>query len=106
MANRLVIKDARVFTGDDFIEKGFVLCEDGRIVEVGKGEFVGDASTVVSAAGDTLMPGLIDSHIHALQGNIHSIEQPLRFGVTTVCDMHNDPRDNAKLREVMQTATK
>ncbi len=97
-----IIAGARIFTGYELIEKGYVTLAGGKISKVGKGEFIGDAAqaVVISATGDTLMPGLIDSHIHALGGNIHSIEQSLRFGVTTVCDMHNDPRDNEKLLSV------
>lgn len=100
--SKTIIKDVRVFTGEDFLEKGFVCFSDGRIVEVGQGNFDGDSHdvAVISRPGHTLIPGLIDSHIHALGGNVHSIEQSLRFGVTTVCDMHNDPRDNEKLRAV------
>lgn len=54
----------------------------------------------MSRPGNTLIPGLIDSHIHALGGNNQGIEQSLRFGVTKVCDMHNDPKDNARLSMV------
>lgn len=99
---KTIIKDVRIFTGDDFIEEGFVCFSNGCIVEIGKGQFQDGAhdAAIISRPGDTLIPGLIDSHIHALGGNVHSIEQSLRFGVTTVCDMHNDPRDNEKLRKV------
>ena len=97
-----IIKDVRIFTGDEFIEQGFVCFSGGYIQEIGTGEYKGDvvSAYVISRPGDTLIPGLIDSHIHALAGNVQSIEQSLRFGVTTVCDMHNDPRDNEKLRTV------
>lgn len=99
---KLIIKDVKIFTGHEWIEQGFVCVSDGSIVEVGAGAYKGDTAghVVLSRPGDTLIPGLIDSHIHALGGNIQSIEQSIRFGVTTVCDMHNDPRDNAKLLDV------
>ena len=101
--NSIVVQDVRIFTGDEVIERGFVVAIDGQIVEVGRGSF-NKASLpeveLISRPGHTLIPGLIDCHIHALSGNINSIEQSLRFGVTTVCDMHNDPSDNRKLVEV------
>lgn len=99
---KLIIKDVKIFTGHEWIEQGFVRVSGGSIVEVGAGTYTGDTTghVVLSSPGDTLIPGLIDSHIHALGGNIQSIEQSIRFGVTTVCDMHNDPRDNAKLLDV------
>lgn len=94
-----VIQHVKIFTGSQFIEKGYVKFENGRILEVGEGEYQNakDTTTILSFPGDTITPGLIDSHIHALGGNVESIEQSFRFGITTVCDMHNDPRDNAKL---------
>jgi dihydroorotase-like cyclic amidohydrolase len=48
----------------------------------------------------TLIPGLIDVHIHALEGNTDSVEQSLRFGVTTVSDMHNEVEDIMRLKKV------
>ena len=98
----LVIADVQIFDGDNFINKGYVRCAGGRILQLAAGEYTHDdgTATVVRSPGDTLLPGLIDSHVHSLKGNVQSVEQSLRFGVTTVCDMHNDPRDNAKLRTV------
>jgi cytosine/adenosine deaminase-related metal-dependent hydrolase len=76
----------------------------GLIKEVGTGQY-GSTSTIprISKPGHTLLPGLIDSHIHALNGNVLAIEQPLRFGVTTVCDMHNEAVHIAKLKKVSNT---
>ena len=44
-------------------------------------------------------PGLIDSHIHA-GGSTLALEQALRFGVTSVLDMHNEPHHVANLKEI------
>ncbi|KAF9879487.1 hypothetical protein CkaCkLH20_03030 [Colletotrichum karsti] len=101
--NSVLIKDVKIFTGTEIVDEGYVFVLDGKIAEVGKGKFNGDLSTgitVISRPGDSLIPGLIDAHVHALSGNVNSIEQSLRFGVTTVCDMHNDPRDNAELKKL------
>lgn len=99
----LIVEDVRIFTGHEFIDKGFVVVQNDVITDFGHGKFlksIGEGTVVLSHPGDTLIPGLIDAHIHALSGNVDSIEQSLRFGVTTVCDMHNDPRDNKKLKQV------
>lgn len=98
-----VLKDVSIFTGHEIINKGYVHVKNGIITQVGVGGFPGDAQDglpIISRPGDTVIPGLIDAHIHALGGDINSVEQSLRFGVTTICDMHNEPSDNAKLREV------
>ncbi|KAI3573246.1 hypothetical protein IWW34DRAFT_707315 [Fusarium oxysporum f. sp. albedinis] len=98
-----VLEEVKIFTGHEFIEKGFVIIQDGLINEVGRGQFTRsdlEGITRISRPGSTLIPGLFDAHIHAMSGNINSMEQSLRFGCTTVCDLHNDPADNARLMKL------
>ena len=46
-----------------------VLVEDGRILRVAPaGEFAGFAGDVVDTTGATLMPGMIDCHVHLCLG--------------------------------------
>src|SRR5436309_5081270 len=52
----------------------------------------------ISEPGHTLLLGLFDAHDHAL-GVVPVLEQALRFGVTTLLDMHNVPSEVAKLKE-------
>ena len=103
--NSFIIEDVLIFTGDDIIETGYVVVRDGRISEIGSGKCPDADSTLLrmSKPGYTLMPGLIDSHIHGLYGNTRCIEQSLRFGVTTVLDMHNEPHHIKKLQQVRTT---
>jgi imidazolonepropionase-like amidohydrolase/ABC-type multidrug transport system permease subunit len=64
----ILIRDARLFVGDgNVIEQGGVLVKDGKIAQV----FTGSApdpktlkAEAIDAAGKTLMPGLIDVHVH------------------------------------------
>ncbi len=62
-----VVENVRVFVGDGrVIEHGRVLVRSGRIVEVGDeggGAAPADAE-VINGAGKTLLPGLIDMHVH------------------------------------------
>ncbi|MBY0113954.1 MAG: amidohydrolase family protein [Phycisphaerales bacterium] len=46
------------------IEKGYVVVEDGKIKEVGSGEFRGTGATVIDCAGKWIMPGIVDTHSH------------------------------------------
>lgn len=78
----LVIKNANIYTVDltiqeiqngnyDFtiIPNGYVAVKDGKIIGVGKGggdNFIGIETTVEDAQGKTVIPGLIDSHMHAM----------------------------------------
>lgn len=63
-----LIHDARLFLGDGtVIDQGSVLIRDGKIVEIYKGA-APDAKSLradpIEAAGKTLLPGLIDVHVH------------------------------------------
>lgn len=101
-AESIVFEDVLIFTGDEFIENGYVVVRNGLINQKGSGKCqdIPQSAQRISKPGSTLMPGLIDSHVHGLFGNEKTIEQSLRFGVTTVFDMHNEPEHIAKLRKV------
>ncbi|GAA4615593.1 amidohydrolase family protein [Saccharopolyspora hordei] len=43
---------------------GDVLCADGRIVETGPGITAPEGARIVDLAGATVLPGLIDAHVH------------------------------------------
>ncbi len=73
----------------------------GKITSVSDGASSGsqypETATVIDGKGHTLLPGLIESHMHC--HNLHLppgadstdiLRSPLRCGVTTVCDMHSD----------------
>jgi imidazolonepropionase-like amidohydrolase/ABC-type multidrug transport system permease subunit len=63
-----LIQHARIFTAaGEVIERGAVLVRDGKIAEIYRGEAPTAKSLnaiEVEAAGKTLLPGLIDLHIH------------------------------------------
>jgi imidazolonepropionase-like amidohydrolase len=44
--------------------EGDLLCADGRIVETGRGLRAPDGTRTVELAGATVLPGLIDGHVH------------------------------------------
>lgn len=77
-----VIAGARVFDGERVVGTPDVVVHDGRIASVG-GRAPHDAH-VVDAAGCTLLPGLIDAHVHTSE---ESLALALRFGVTTELEM-------------------
>src|SRR5688572_16097338 len=70
----LLLTNARVIVGDgQVLERASVLIDDGRILEVRPDEnaepFVGSALQTIDLAGRTLLPGLIDTHVHLLVGD-------------------------------------
>jgi len=82
-----LFKNVRVFDGERILEKVSVLIRGGTIASVGRDIAVPPGAEVVDGAGKTLLPGLIDSHVHAF-GN--ALEHALVFGVTTEIDMFMD----------------
>ncbi|KAF1931147.1 uncharacterized protein M421DRAFT_99059 [Didymella exigua CBS 183.55] len=100
-----VLRDVRIFTGESTIEEGYVLVEGGKIKSVGLiSSFPPHEISIktYSKPGHTVLPGLIDCHIHADKADPEALPQALRFGVTTVCDMHNELPNVLKLKQQTQ----
>jgi imidazolonepropionase-like amidohydrolase/ABC-type multidrug transport system permease subunit len=64
----VLIRNARIFVGDGkVIENGAVLVKAGRIVEVYDGKIPEPKALnaeAIEGAGKTILPGLIDTHVH------------------------------------------
>ncbi|MGO2534217.1 amidohydrolase family protein [Arthrobacter rhombi] len=103
-----VFTNAQVFDGVAFLpEPADVVFVDGRVAAVGPG--AGDAAphasaTVIDCTGKTVLPGMIDLHIHVTSSNpgslhavaepfslqfyesVHNLEATLRAGITSARD--------------------
>ncbi|MES2901497.1 MAG: CIA30 family protein [Pseudomonadota bacterium] len=78
-----LVHDVRVFDGERMHARRSVLIDGATIVNA---DFKGKApagAMLIDGAGKTLLPGLIDAHVHAYR----HLELPLLFGVTTQVDM-------------------
>ncbi|HUP04620.1 MAG TPA: ABC transporter permease [Bryobacteraceae bacterium] len=122
-AGSFLIRDARIFTGDGkVIENGSVLVRDGRIAAVYEGA-APDADSLkadlVEAAGKTLLPGLIDAHVHlaapggpagadynASKAMARAAAAMLYSGVTAARSAGDDPADALALRADIASAAK
>lgn len=93
-----LLTDVRIFDGENTIESGSVLVEDGRIKQVSSSP-ISFSGQNISKPGHTVIPGLIDCHVHCDSGNPFALPQSLRFGVTTVCDMGNEWPNIQKLQK-------
>src|SRR4030081_515600 len=69
-----VLGNARIFLADRVIERGWIAFADGRVAEVGEGD--GPAGSQ-DAAGDLIMPGLIELHTDHLEA--HYVPRPKVF---------------------------
>lgn len=97
MSEATTIANVRVFDGERIGESVSVVIDDGTITAVGP-VAAGDVSgNVVDGAGGTLLPGLIDTHVHVDQ--VTQLEAAASWGVTTMLDMGNKDLANlAKLQ--------
>ena len=86
------ITNARIFDGKRVIDEQTVVIDGAHIKAVGGESPVG--ATIINAHGATLMPGLIDSHVHTDMSGLHDA---LLFGVTTELEMNG--RWSAKQRK-------
>ncbi|MET8871276.1 amidohydrolase family protein [Nocardia sp. NPDC004604] len=82
------ITGVRVFDGQRLTEHTAVRIAGGLIEAVGGLELLRAGDQHLEGHGGTLLPGLIDAHIHLLPG---APRQALSFGVTTVLDMFSKP---------------
>jgi len=69
----IVIQNATVLTvSHGTIERGSILIRDGKIAEVGPSVKVPKEAMVIDAAGQFVMPGIIDCHSHiAIEGGVN-----------------------------------
>ena len=88
--NSFAVRNVRVFDGDKTIPRATVVVEDGRIAVVRRDAPIPAGLMVIDGRGKTLLPGLIDSHVHVFPG---AEADALRFGVTTELDMFDISRD-------------
>ncbi len=87
-AEDVLIKNARIFDGENVIPRASVLVHNGKIQKMGVHVRQSKKVRVVDGRGMTLIPGLIDSHTHIRSRR--DLEQSAVFGVTTDIDMTMD----------------
>lgn len=117
-----LIRGARIFVGEGkVIESGSVLVRKGRIEEVFEGEAPSVEllkATLIEASGKTLLPGLIDVHVHlGAPAGIYTSQQDyvpdklmrralaacLYSGVTTVKSVGDALDNSLKLRSSIRS---
>ena len=76
------IINARIFDGEKVLDARSVTLNGGTILGIGGPLPAG--ATIIDAQNGTLLPGLIDAHVHT---TAESLRDALRFGVTTELEM-------------------
>ncbi len=80
-----VFRNIRVFDGIQWHIPWTVVVRGEKITAVGPDIETPEGAEVISGDGFALLPGLIDSHVHA--SSLEDLRQCARFGVTSVMDM-------------------
>ena len=85
---KTVLKNGTIFDGVRWNEKADILVENGVIIDVG-GPF--EAEQTVDLNGYSILPGVIDAHMHILTGDVPYSDFALKgwaqAGVTTLRDL-------------------
>lgn len=79
------ITNVRIFDGYQIITPRHIVIKGVSIISVG-GDIPSDA-TIIDGENATLIPGLIDAHVHT---SIGGLRDALKFGVTTELEMNGD----------------
>jgi imidazolonepropionase-like amidohydrolase len=119
---RLWLSGVRLFDGREVREAAGVLVSDGRIERVGSAsDTVPDRAQTIDVAGRTLMPGLIDAHVHLKAPSVEplpgaeplwpqtpilfvasALTRLLRMGFTTVRDVGSYGDEVVAARQAMR----
>ena len=83
----------RVFDGEKVLDGQAVLEEGGKVKRIAPlGEFAGFAGEKVDTSGATLIPGIIDCHVHSLsgaEGNPGAVQDRMSHAQLTVRGMEH-----------------
>jgi imidazolonepropionase-like amidohydrolase len=84
----IVIQNATILTVTNGVVKGSLLVRDGKIVEIGEKILVPPGAQVIEAAGQFVMPGIIDCHSHIGADSINesSVSVSSMVGIQDVLD--------------------
>lgn len=93
MPDRIIVGDGRV------LEPGLIIVRDGRILrvdEIGAGMTFDEGDTVVALDGMTVMPALVDAHVHLSTdraGILEDLRQRAAVGVSAALSLGADGPD-------------
>ena len=102
-AEPFLIENVRVFDGVGTLAPTNVRIAEGRIMAIGRTVKAAAGDRVIDGAGKSLLPGLIDAHMHALSRD--SVQWALTFGVTTCLDMFTSVEIGSAIRAEQASAT-
>jgi imidazolonepropionase-like amidohydrolase len=104
-----VVRGARVFDGERIVDAETVVVRNGVIADIGHDLPAASGIAAIDGSGQTLLPGLIDAHVHTPGGavwwGLTHVRQALACGVTTVLCMGTDPATVAPIKDLAAQRT-
>lgn len=100
----VLIRDVTLFDGHSISTHRSVLIRHGVIARIGNERLRQRDAVIFDGSGKTLLPGLIDAHVHLPHVNTEDgLRQAARLGVTTVIDMFTD-QPTLKILKALESA--
>lgn len=100
-AQPFVVRDVRLFDGHRVFEHRSVFVSDGIIRAIGGPNMPATGAQVIDGAGKTLLPGIIDAHVHVpVVDTRNGLIQSARFGVTTDLDMFTSQKALKTIKQI------
>lgn len=99
-SNTILVRNATILTiTHGNIEHGSILIRDGKIAAVGTDVKAPEGATIIDAAGQFVMPGIIDCHSHiAVEGSVNE-SGPAVSSIANIADVLN-PEDISIYRDL------
>ena len=103
----LVFRKVDVFDGTRLIRNTTVLVRDGMVRAIGPDIPTPPTADVIDGKGKTLLPGLIDAHVHlGIVGTEQFLRDALNFGVTTELEMWGSEASLTLRNKIIEGAIK
>ena len=97
--DNFIIQNVRVFDGESIVESRSVRVINGIITAIGPNLQPETSEVVIDGTAKTLIPGLINAHVHA--GSERDLEEAAQAGVLVLFDLLNtDPVNANRLRKL------
>jgi imidazolonepropionase-like amidohydrolase len=98
--SKQLIRDVRIFDGKNVLQHRSVLIEGGKIRRIYDKPVQVPQAEEIDGSGKTLLPGLIDAHVHIADQAEAAARQALVLGVTTQLDMFSAGDRLKRVKEI------
>lgn len=95
LKGKIKIYNAKLISQYGIIDRGWMLVENGKILDLGKGDLTGNFEHEISANGSYVSPGFIDMHVHggggydfmdcSVEAFLNIAETHVKYGTTSLC---------------------